>query len=273
MQQADQVQFLKVAKTFMKKALARLSIKTANISEVIELADGDIRSAINTIKFNSVVTNKQANSCSALDSQLLLFRALGRILNSKRELTKEEPIPSLPTHLRRNTLTYVPEDQCTLSGFMPSTFSSFLHQNMSPFIPDISTHDRILEDMSLSDLFSSKYGHMEKLADYQAVISSRSLAYWNHTPVKNGFMALHRPKSIEQRKVHQQNQAAIGAAKFNAWHGASTSSLVTQEIPAFVLLSPRHHLSLQFGDLTKFPRYTSHNGARLVNSKNVWKMI
>ena len=45
MEQADQLQFLKVAKTFMKKALSRLpGLKpVANMAEIIELADGDIR--------------------------------------------------------------------------------------------------------------------------------------------------------------------------------------------------------------------------------------
>ena len=45
MEQADQLQFLKVAKTFMKKALSRHpGLKpVANMGEIIELADGDIR--------------------------------------------------------------------------------------------------------------------------------------------------------------------------------------------------------------------------------------
>lgn len=250
----------------MKKALNRLPQKVSNLSDVIELADGDIRSAINTITFNGSKKGAKGNSCAAaVDSQLLLFRALGRILNSKRESTKEEPtIPStLPCHLQRHQLSYVPEEQWALSGFMATTFSSFLHQNMTPFIPDIATHDRIADDLSLSDQFSSKYGHMEKLSAYQAIVSSRSLAYWNHCPNKVGFIALHRPKSIENRATRLTNQAKISAAKFNAWHGASTCSLVTNQVPAFVTIAPRHHLTIQFGDLARFPRFTSHNGARL----------
>ena len=45
MEQADNLQFLKIAKTFMKKALSRLpGIKpVSNMSEIIEMADGDIR--------------------------------------------------------------------------------------------------------------------------------------------------------------------------------------------------------------------------------------
>ena len=51
----DHIQFLKVAKTYMKKALTRLAIPLpANLSEIIEMSDGDIRSAINAIKFNAV---------------------------------------------------------------------------------------------------------------------------------------------------------------------------------------------------------------------------
>ena len=263
MREADQILFLKIAKTFMKKALNRLPQKVANLNDVIELADGDIRSAINTIAFNGAKATK-GNSCAAVDSQLLLFRALGRILNSKRELTKESVVPStLPTSLQRNELSYVPEEQWALSGFLATTFSSFLHQNMTPFLPDIATHNHIAGDLSLSDLFSAKYGHMERLSDYQAVVSSRSLAFWNHCPNKVGFIALHRPKSIENRATQLTNQAKISAAKFNAWHGASTCSLVTNLVPAFVAIAPRHHLTIQFGDVARFPRFTSHNGARL----------
>ena len=55
MAKCDRLEFLKVAKTLMKKALNRLKVPLpANLAEVIEISDGDIRQAINTIKFNSV---------------------------------------------------------------------------------------------------------------------------------------------------------------------------------------------------------------------------
>ena len=109
----------------MKKALGRLNIPIpANIDDIIEIADGDIRAAINNIRFNGKST--EASSVTKVDSQLLLFRALGRILTSKRKQddgTKnpplnpfEERIPkSLPDKYLRRLLTYpYPEDQCVL---------------------------------------------------------------------------------------------------------------------------------------------------------------
>ena len=55
MAKCDRLEFLKVAKTLMKKALNRLKVTLpSNLAEVIEVSDGDIRQAINTIKFNSV---------------------------------------------------------------------------------------------------------------------------------------------------------------------------------------------------------------------------
>ena len=105
----------------MKKAIGRLSIPLpANIDDIIEIADGDIRAAINNIRFNGKSTD--SSSVTKVDSQLSLFPALGRILRSirRREDRKDNPfeerIPkSLPDKYLRRLLTYpYPEDQCVL---------------------------------------------------------------------------------------------------------------------------------------------------------------
>ena len=95
-------------------------------------------------------------------------------------------------------------------------------------------------------------------------IHSRSLSFWNHSPNKVGFIGLHRPKSIENRRIHQQNHVSISHAKFSLLCAGSTCSLVTLDLPTISLISPRHAFSIQFGDIVKFPKFTTHNGARLV---------
>lgn len=54
----DQITFLKINKTNMKKALVRLGANAASLSQTIESADGDIRAAINGMKFNSMYVCK-----------------------------------------------------------------------------------------------------------------------------------------------------------------------------------------------------------------------
>ena len=53
-EEVDQINFLKVNKTNMKKALVRLGANSAILNNLIESADGDVRSAINGMKFNAV---------------------------------------------------------------------------------------------------------------------------------------------------------------------------------------------------------------------------
>ena len=71
------------------------------------------------------------------------------------------------------------------SGFTDSTFSKFLHQNMINYLDDdITSMSNIMDDMSISDLFSSKFGYETKLRHYESVIASRSLSFWNPNPKK-----------------------------------------------------------------------------------------
>ena len=64
-------------------------------------------------KYFSAQTKK--TTCASTDSQLLLFRALGRILNSKREENLEVKVPSyIPDRFKRKELVHpIPENQCT----------------------------------------------------------------------------------------------------------------------------------------------------------------
>ena len=39
---------------------------------------------------------------------------------------------------------------------------------------------------------------------------------------------------------------------------------MTLDLPTISQITPRRALSIQFGEIVKFPKYTSHNGARLV---------
>ena len=146
---------------------------------------------------------------------------------------------------------------------MASKFSEFLHQNMTPYIPDIFVHEHVAADLSLSDLFSKKFGNEEKLREYEAVISCRALSFHNHQPNKVGFLALHRPRMIEIRKQMLENQHKLGIQKFSSFSGQSTTAITTVNAPSVVKIKPRSVESIQLGDLTRFSKYVSHNGAKL----------
>ena len=134
---------------------------------------------------------------------------------------------------------------------------------MTPYIPDIFVHEDIAADLSLSDLFSKKFGHEEKLKEYEAVISCRALSYHNHQPNKVGFLALHRPRMIEIRKQSLENQHKVGIQKFSNLNGHSTAAITTLNAPSIVKIKPRSIEALQLGELTRFAKYVSHNGAKL----------
>jgi len=171
--------------------------------------------------------SSSTSSSGYLDSKLILFRALGRILNSKRldEMeTRKYHSFELPPELRRKTLEYkVPEDQCLASGFLPSSFSQFLHQNSIPFVSDINTYASFMNDFSLGDHFSRFYGYgNNKMKEYESAFSCRSMSFWNDKPNKPGFLALHRPAMIDNRKKMEEHAMRTSIQKFTNFNGNYT---------------------------------------------------
>ena len=84
-----------------------------------------------------------------------------------------------------------------------------------------------------------------------------------YTPYKVGFLALHRPRMIEIRKQMLENQHKLGIQKFANFSGQSTTAITTVNAPSVVKIKPRSIEALQLGDLTRFAKYVSHNGAKL----------
>jgi len=270
---ADHLAFLKINKTSMKKALVRLGASATDIANIVDTADGDIRAATNAMKFNSIMS-KSGPSSSFVDSKLLLFRALGRILNSKRlESAEKQTFCSFtldPAHRRKELEYPIPEDQCMASGFLPSSFSQFLHQNCIPFVPDIATYSSFMEDFSVGDRFSKFLGYgNDKIKEYEAAIGCRSMSFWNHSPNKAGFIAMHRPAMIENRKRITAHAAAVSAKKHRHFNGATQCSIAMLDAPAKIAISPRDPLLIDLAQLTNFRTCQTSRGQRLDQNDDI----
>lgn len=259
-QRLRQVTFLKVAATMMKKALARKhNLSTKVMKEIVEAADGDIRQALNMVHFNSSqIEGPNKFTCEKGDSKLLLFRALGRILNSKRvdqrEKTKFRNY-SLSTENQRQCLQYPePEAQCLDAGFQPSSFSQFLHENCPKYIPDVHCYEKFMEDFSFADQFSKFMGYgYDQLKTYEAAVSCRSLSFWNPIPNKVGFGGMHRPVMIQHRKQSHENRARLSAHRIHTFTG-SVDDIAVDSLPGLGLIRLQEVKSLLLDDFVKIPK-------------------
>ncbi|XP_057645440.1 cell cycle checkpoint protein RAD17 isoform X2 [Chionomys nivalis] len=158
---------------------------------------GDIRSAINSLQFSSskgenslwskkkrmsvksdaaVSKSKQRKKCnSALENQeiqaiggkdvcLFLFRALGKILYSKRAPLTESDSPRLPAHLsehERDTLLVQPEEIVEMSHMPGDFFNLYLHQNYIDFFVEVDDLVRASEFLSFADVLGGDWNYRE----------------------------------------------------------------------------------------------------------------
>ena len=67
--------------------------------------------------------------------------------------------------------------------------------------------------------------------------------------------------SLEIRKQMLENHHKLGIQKFANFSGQSTTAITTVNAPSVVKIKPRSVEAMQLGDLTRFAKYVSHNGA------------
>ncbi|CAK6978301.1 cell cycle checkpoint protein RAD17 [Scomber scombrus] len=235
------------------KSCGRMCVADQAVLEMLcSGSSGDIRSAINSLQFSSLPdiplekqwwkvmkdrpvaslgrdvsrTNQRKNKAKQAkeqeegqaiggkDASLFLFRALGKILHSKRENpegaegAKGAGVPGLPTHLvqhHREALLVHPELVVERSHMSGETFNLYLHQNYLDFFSEVEDVDRASEYLSDADLLTADWMSRSTMGDYGSSVGTRGLLHSNSQQVAVGFRPLHKPNWLLVNKKYREN--------------------------------------------------------------------
>lgn len=239
---------------------------------------GDIRSAINSLQFSSskgenslwskkkrtslksdaaVSKSKQRKKCnSALENQeiqaiggkdvsLFLFRALGKILYSKRAPLTELDSPRLPAHLsehERDTLLVQPEEIVEMSHMPGDFFNLYLHQNYIDFFVEVDDLVRASEFLSFADVLGGDWNTRSLLREYSTSVATRGVMHSNKSRGfahcqggGSSFRPLHKPQWFLIHKKYRENCLAAKALFLDFCLPALC--LQTQLLPYLALLT------------------------------------
>lgn len=266
-----------------------------SLDQLVVSSAGDIRSAINSLQFfclncpkmltakprfvstasskkrshgkssksssKSVLLSNEETSIGLRDTNLSLFRALGKILYCKREdLQKVDECVVLPDFLstcRRDPLSMVPEDVVEKSHMSPDGFTAFLHQNYLDFYTNLDDVVSASEYFSDADHFTREWSSRSILEQYSSLVATRGVLFCNTSrgtvssatsAVGLGWKPLHKPQWFGTVKKLRENSESVRTI-FTEYR-LSTDELVMQLLPYLGSIC-RSNLSLNQSTVTK----------------------
>lgn len=239
---------------------------------------GDIRSAINSLQFSSskgeinlwskkkrtslksdaaiskskqrrkhknALENQEIQAIGGKDVSLFLFRALGKILYSKRAPLAELDSPRLPAHLsehERDTLLVQPEEIVEMSHMPGDFFNLYLHQNYIDFFMEVDDLVRASEFLSFADVLGGDWNTRSLLREYSTSVATRGVMHSNKSRGfahcqggGSSFRPLHKPQWFLIHKKYRENCLAAKALFFDFCLPALC--LQTQLLPYLALLT------------------------------------
>ncbi|KAF9561541.1 Cell cycle checkpoint protein rad17 [Mortierella alpina] len=220
-----QIKFNPIAPTFMKKALRKLVDKefkttsicapdTAEIDQLIEIHDGDIRAVINSLQFLCYLPTKKrkryreaamkleedmqglvdSENTMTLgqDSSLGIFHAVAKVLYNRRDWSASPvqfdsdivKVPSQAWNKRRPPLRFNPEkDLIEKLPIEPDLYTLMLHQNYTRHMSNIDECLTAIEYLCVADQMtsnagsSSSYTQMLQMQPYMTSLAVRGLLF------------------------------------------------------------------------------------------------
>lgn len=222
-QNASQIAFNDVAPTFISKALGRIvdglprteavEISQAVLDEIAQTANGDIRSAINTLQFIShrfrthgrlpksrrrkkrgeilTLTAEEAsilNTITNRESALGYFHAIGKVIYNKRIPTSLDPIKfdMLPSHLLHETRGRPENNPSTILDETSTDIPTFLmgiHQNYIDSCTDLEQVSGVIDALGTSDV--STHGFHRDFFSAWTIAGTSSVAGTLHALPQN----------------------------------------------------------------------------------------
>ncbi|KAF8978559.1 Cell cycle checkpoint protein rad17 [Entomortierella lignicola] len=220
-----QIKFNPIAPTFMKKALRRLiesefgashayAPDAAELDQLIEIHDGDIRATINALQFLCYIPTKKRKQYREAeerleeeqqllhgsenkmtlgqDSSLGIFHAVAKVLYNRRDWSAphvkfDEDIVKVPPQSwsrRRPPLRFNPEKELIEKlPIEPDLYTLMLHQNYTRHMNTINECQTAIEYLCIADQFSHSsnssagYTQMIQMQPYMISLSIRGLLY------------------------------------------------------------------------------------------------
>lgn len=268
----------KIANLESRRSTNQVRVPSAeSLNQLIVSSAGDIRSAINSLQFfclncplktsvtklpsaptgssrkrtygkasksgsKSVSLSNDETSIGLRDTNLSLFRALGKILYCKREdQQKVEECVVLPEFLstyRRDPLLMVPEEVVEKSHMSPEGFTAFLHQNYLDFYTNLDDIVSASEYFSDADHFTREWSSRSTLEQYSSSVATRGVLFCNTSrgtvtsatsAVGLGWKPLHKPQWFGTAKKMRENSESVKGL-FTGYR-LSTDELVMQVLP------------------------------------------
>ncbi|KAF9947796.1 Cell cycle checkpoint protein rad17 [Mortierella alpina] len=220
-----QIKFNPIAPTFMKKALRKLVDKefkttsacapdTAEMDQLIEVHDGDIRAVINSLQFLCYLPSKKrrryreaalkleedmqglVDTENAMilgqDSSLGIFHAVAKVLYNRRDWSASPvqfdsdivKVPPQAWNKRRPPLRFNPEkDLIEKLPIDPDLYTLMLHQNYTRHMSSVDECLTAIEYLCVADQMtssagsSSSYTQMVQMQPYMTSLAVRGLLF------------------------------------------------------------------------------------------------
>ncbi|KAG0201304.1 Cell cycle checkpoint protein rad17 [Mortierella sp. GBA30] len=221
-----QISFNPIAPTFVKKALRKMVEKefrtggahapdSAELDQLIEIHDGDIRAVINALQFMCYISSAKRRryreaalrleeeqeglvdtenkTVQGQDSSLGLFHAVAKVLYNKREWSAPPvefdrdivKVPAQAWSKRRPPMLFNPEkDLIEKLPIEPDLYTLMLHQNYTRHLSNIDECLTAMEYLCVADQMShssstgtSSYTQMAQMQPYMTTLAVRGLLF------------------------------------------------------------------------------------------------
>uniref|UniRef100_A0AC35FG21 Cell cycle checkpoint protein RAD17 n=1 Tax=Panagrolaimus sp. PS1159 TaxID=55785 RepID=A0AC35FG21_9BILA len=191
--QITEIKFNSIAPGIMTKAvnnmLYTMGIKATSsmVRDIVEQAEGDIRSAINNIQFSTFNKSYKGGLATSV-SHLNIFHYIGKILYAKRADSSTQEWRNTENKLMvskwkrqfppKDNLNYL-IDNCTISG---SRLADFIHEHEPNFAPTITACSRVFRDICEYDACQPSYDYERSsmINKYYTDITVRTTIFNNY---------------------------------------------------------------------------------------------
>ncbi|KAI7892842.1 Rad17 cell cycle checkpoint protein-domain-containing protein [Mucor mucedo] len=185
------IEFRPIIKASMKKILKnilqceKLCVSDRKLEEIIDVSNGDIRSAINSLQFMScipIMPPKKFRRTQVVDfdnhiGNLSLFHAIGKVIYAKHN--EDGTFESKPDHIM-NKLPIAND-----------YFVDYIHQNSAGFYHDIDDISNAFDDLAFGDTLRYDSDWINEQASYyRCIISINGIMKYRKGAVKGAFKEL-----------------------------------------------------------------------------------
>ncbi|KAE9552215.1 hypothetical protein FO519_004559 [Halicephalobus sp. NKZ332] len=284
----QQIKFNSVAQTFMKNALKRIfalcdtRVSDACLKNIVESADGDIRSAMNTVNFSTSEKAISQHLTSSIN-HLSTFHYIGKIMNAKRadvssqnwrlseNLLKEKQWarPRPP----KDDINYLVE----ITRFTESRLADYVFEHEPNFCPSVDSGARVLRDLcELDAILNAVEFQMRPVVDhYYGEVTIRSTIFHNYRSdenAKGNFYGFQKPKIWNLKKIGNDKKLEL-LQKIPKWRFPDLFTTLTPLLP-LVNVSLSNDVKLILDELSMAKLLGTTHGIIKINPRTrMWKNV